>query len=113
MQREALKYLFDISAAAERILRFVHGKNEDDYLADELLQSAVERQFEIIGEAMGKLHKVAPGEAERFTDYKKMVAFRNVLIHGYATIDPEIVWGVVESNLADVLECAQTALKAG
>ena len=55
MQREALKYLYDINAAAEKILRFVHGKSEDDYLADELLQSAVERQFEIIGEAMGKL----------------------------------------------------------
>ena len=113
MQREALKYLYDISAAAEKIRRFVNDKNEDDYLADELLQSAVERQFEIIGEAMGKLHKVAPDEAERFTDYKKMIAFRNVLIHGYATIDPEIVWGVVESNLEDVLDCAQAALRTG
>ena len=112
MQREALKYLYDILAAAEKVQRFVAGSSEDDYLSDELLQSAVERQFEIIGEAMGKLHKIAPGEAERFVDYKKMIAFRNVLIHGYATIDPVIVWGVVESNLNDVLNQAREALNA-
>ncbi|WP_349342861.1 HepT-like ribonuclease domain-containing protein [Marinobacter sp. MMG032] len=112
MQREALKYLYDILAAAEKVQRFIAGSSEDDYLSDELLQSAVERQFEIIGEAMGKLHKIAPGEAERFVDYKKMIAFRNVLIHGYATIDPVIVWGVVESNLNDVLNQAREALSA-
>jgi len=110
MQREALKYLYDILAAAEKVQRFVAGKSEDDYLTDELLQSAVERQFEIIGEAMGKLHKIAPDVSESFADYKKMIAFRNVLIHGYATIDPVIVWGVVESNLDDVLDQARTAL---
>ena len=71
MQREALKYLYDILAAAEKVQRFVAGSSEDDYLSDELLQSAVERQFEIIGEAIGKLHKIAPDEAERFVDYKK------------------------------------------
>ena len=53
MQREALKYLYDILAAAEKVQRFVAGSSEDDYLSDELLQSAVERQFEIIGEAIG------------------------------------------------------------
>jgi len=112
MQREALKYLYDILTAAERIQRFVAGRSEDDYLSDEMLQSAVERQFEIIGEAMGKLNKIAPDEAVRFVDFKKMIAFRNVLIHGYATIDPMIVWGVVESNLHDVLNQAREALSA-
>tara|TARA_R110000822_G_scaffold39419_1_gene108335 strand:+ start:398 stop:565 length:168 start_codon:yes stop_codon:yes gene_type:complete len=37
--------------------------------------------------------------ADSITDCRKMIAFRNVLIHGYATVDPVIVWGVVESNL--------------
>lgn len=108
-----LSSTFTIFLRLQRVQRFVAGSSEDDYLSDELLQSAVERQFEIIGEAMGKLHKVAPDEAERFVDYKKMIAFRNVLIHGYATIDPVIVWGVVESNLNDVLSQAQAALKVG
>ena len=52
---------------------------------------------------MGKLHKVDPGVAESIADYKKMIAFRNVLIHGYATIDPMIVWGIIESNLENLV----------
>lgn len=104
MPHKALKYVFDIKAAAERVQRFVVAKTEADYLADELLQSAVERQFEIIGEAMSKLYKTDSGMAESITDYRKMIAFRNVLIHGYATIDPLIVWGVIESNLEDLIE---------
>ncbi|PCM45265.1 DUF86 domain-containing protein [Marinobacter sp. ANT_B65] len=104
MPRKALKYIFDIKAAAEKIQRFVVGKAEVDYMGDELLQSAVERQFEIIGEAMSKLHKIDAGIAESIDDYRKMIAFRNVLIHGYATIDPLIVWGVIESNLENLIE---------
>ncbi len=103
MQREALKYVFDIKIAAEKIQRFVAGKSQADYLRDELLQSGVERQFEIIGEAIGKLHNVDPRLIDSITDYQKMISFRNVLIHGYATIDPLIVWGVVEANLKKLI----------
>ena len=112
MPHKALKYVFDIKTAAERVQRFVAGKTEADYMADELLQSAVERQFEIIGEAMSKLHKTDSGVAERITDYRKMIAFRNVLIHGYATIDPFIVWGVIESNLASLIEQVTAILES-
>ena len=104
MPRKALKYVFDIKAAAEKVQRFVAAKTQADYMGDELLQSAVERQFEIIGEAMSKLHKSDSGMAESITDYRKMIAFRNVLIHGYATIEPLIVWGVIESNLKTLIE---------
>ncbi len=104
MQREALKYVFDIKAAAAKIQRFIADNTEAEYLASELLQSAVERQFEVIGEAMGRLHKVDPAMAESIADYRKMIAFRNVLIHGYATIDPLIVWGVIESNLENLVK---------
>jgi uncharacterized protein with HEPN domain len=64
----------------------------------------LERQFEVIGEAMGKLHKADSGVAESIADYKKMIAFRKVLIHGYATIDPLMVWGVIESNLENLIK---------
>ncbi|WP_417545267.1 DUF86 domain-containing protein [Marinobacter sp.] len=104
MPRKALKYVFDIKSAAEKVQRFVAAKTEADYMADELLQSAVERQFEIIGEAMSKLHKTDSDMAESIADYRKMIAFRNVLIHGYATIEPLIVWGVIESSLENLIE---------
>jgi uncharacterized protein with HEPN domain len=99
MQLEARKYLFDIQQAAQRIARFCQGRRFDDYQADELLRSAVERQFEIMGEALSQLARHDPDVAERVADYRKIIAFRNILIHAYATVDDRIVWGVVEGDL--------------
>jgi uncharacterized protein with HEPN domain len=62
------------------------------------LRSAVERQFEIIGEAISQLHKVDANTAELIPEYKKIIAFRNILIHGYATIENNTVWGVVSTD---------------
>ena len=58
MPRDARKYLFDIGEASDLISQIVAGKTLDDYLKSALLQSGVERQFEIIGEALGQLAKV-------------------------------------------------------
>jgi uncharacterized protein with HEPN domain len=99
MRLEARKYFFDIQQAADRIARFCEGKSFDDYRGDELLRSAVERQFEIMGEALSQLARENPELAERIKDYRKIIAFRNILIHAYATVDDRIVWGVVEGNL--------------
>jgi uncharacterized protein with HEPN domain len=99
MQRDPRKYLWDAQQAAERVARFVAGKAFDDYLADEQLRSAVERQFEIIGEALSQLARLDPTTAASVPDLPRIVAFRNVLIHGYATVDDRLVWGVVEGSL--------------
>jgi uncharacterized protein with HEPN domain len=99
MRLEARKYLFDIQQAAERITRFCEDKNFDDYQHDELLRSAVERQFEIMGEALTQLARDDADVAEKIKDYRKIIAFRNILIHAYATVDDRIVWGVVEGDL--------------
>lgn len=99
MRPEAPKYLWDALDAAQRLQRFVQGKGFADYLADELLRAAVERQFEIIGEALGQLRKADPDTAARIPDLPRMVGFRNVLIHAYATVDNRLVWGVVETHL--------------
>ena len=99
MPRDARKYLFDISEAASLISQFVAGKTLEDYLGNALLQSGVERQFEIIGEALGQLSKLDQGLASQVTDYQKIVSFRNVLIRGYADVDDELVWDIVETRL--------------
>lgn len=103
MQADARKLLWDAQQAAERINRFTTGKAFTDYDQDEFLRSAVERQFEIVGEALGRLAKVDPEVASRITDLARIVAFRNVLIHGYASVDNQLVWGVVEGSLASLL----------
>ena len=96
---EVCKYLYDVREACLRIREFTEGKTVDAYLADPLLRSAVERQFEIIGEALRQLLKMDPSLASSISDCKKVIAFRNILIHGYAEIDDEVVWGIVEKNL--------------
>ncbi len=85
--------------AAERIGRFVTGKTFSDYANDELLRSAVERQFEIIGEAMTRLMKLDRSVAERISDYRKVAGFRHALIHGYDSIDDETSWSIITQKL--------------
>jgi uncharacterized protein with HEPN domain len=103
MAPEVRKYIWDAKEAAARALRFTAGKSLDDYLNDELLRAAVERQFLILGEALGRLRQLDPGLAARVADQNQAVALRNQLAHGYAEIDDVIVWGVVAGPLTQLL----------
>lgn len=97
--REILKYLYDIREACDLIAEFTTGKTFDDYTVDAMLRSAVERQFEIIGEALNQAIRRDPDLGETITDTAKIIAFRNRLIHAYAAISDEVVWGVIETSL--------------
>jgi uncharacterized protein with HEPN domain len=96
---EARKHLFDILQACELLLQFTSGKGFEDYANDALLRSAVERQFQIIGDALGRALRVDSSLVDAVTDTGRIIAFRNRLIHGYASVSDAVVWGVVESNL--------------
>lgn len=110
MHADARDLLWDARRAAERVLRFTHGKTFADYQADELLRSAVERQLEIVGEALNKLSRVDSATAAAIPDLPRIVGFRNVLVHGYATVDNRIVWGIVEANLAPLVDSIEALL---
>jgi uncharacterized protein with HEPN domain len=92
-------YLWDALTAADLISQFTADKSFLDYRADALLRSGVERQFEIIGEALNQLAKADTAMAARIPELRRIVAFRNILIHGYATVDDELVWQVVTDKL--------------
>ena len=96
---EVRKYLYDIRQACELLHEFTAGKTVADYAAHAMLRAAVERQFEIIGEALNQMFKRDASLALRISDHRRIIAFRNRLIHGYADIDHEVVWGVLETNL--------------
>ncbi|HEY3316986.1 MAG TPA: HepT-like ribonuclease domain-containing protein [Coriobacteriia bacterium] len=103
--RDVRVYLFDIKRSAEAIGQFVRGKSLEDYLADLMLRSAVERQFEIIGEALSQACAAEPRLGEEIREARAIVGFRNRVIHGYADADDEIVWENIArlpSLLADV-----------
>jgi uncharacterized protein with HEPN domain len=99
MQLELRKYLYDIQRAATALNEFTQGKSLEAYLDDALLRAAVERKFEIIGEAMAQLAKRDAQTAARISDYRHIIAFRNILIHGYAEVDDRLVWDVLEAKL--------------
>ena len=99
MRLEAKKYLEDIRQAAELLERFTQGKVIGDYMEDPLLRSGVERQFGIIGEALNQLLRIDPTTAERLGEYRQIIAFRNVLIHGYNAIDDNVVWETLQAKL--------------
>lgn len=99
MPPEAQAILFDILQTSRRIARFTEGKTLTDYEADEMLRSAVERQLAIAGEALGRLRRIAPEMAEGITDWRRIIAFRNRLIHSYDAVTSAVVWGVVENSV--------------
>ena len=103
MRHDFRKFLEDVRLAAEKIIQFTSGKSFEDYQKDALLRSAVERQFEIVGEALNRLSKTDPGSLDRITDFDQIIAFRNLLIHGYDIIDHTIVWSIVEDKLESLL----------
>lgn len=99
MKLEAKKLIYDLDQAAQLIVIFTQGKQLSDYKADAFLRSAVERQFEIAGEALNRLRKIEPDMVVRMSYYQQIIGFRNVLIHGYDTISDEIVWDIVQNRL--------------
>jgi uncharacterized protein with HEPN domain len=73
--------------ALRRVAKFMGNRSLSGYLADELCQSAVGRQMEIAGDALGQLRKIDAVLFGKIPDGDLVVAFRNVLAHGYATLD--------------------------
>jgi len=99
MKPEARKYLYDIWRAVELLTEFTANKTFADYERDAMLRAAVEREFEIIGEATAQLARFDQETAHQIGEYRRIVAFRNILILGYADVDDRLVWDVVETKL--------------
>jgi uncharacterized protein with HEPN domain len=107
LQRDPKSLLWDAHEAAEVISAVTAGKSFADFDRDIVLRSAVERQFEIIAEALAQPARIDAAMAQKVPDLRQIIAFRNVLIHGYATVDPARVWRVIEDNLPPL--CAALA----
>jgi uncharacterized protein with HEPN domain len=110
MERDPRGFLWDARHSADTILRFVAGVTEEEYLANELLQAAVERHFVIIGEALGRLAKVSPELTARIPDLQRAITFRNVLVHGYEIVRPQTVWLIIQEDLPVLRESVEAAL---
>jgi uncharacterized protein with HEPN domain len=98
MTDQGNKYLTDIVHAIDLIETFTSEiSSYDEYIADLKTQSAVERQLGIIGEAIVKFEKIFPDSI--LINARKIVGFRNRLIHAYDTVDQSIIWAIIKKHL--------------
>lgn len=88
--------------ALRRVPRFLNERSLSEYLTDELCQSAIERQLEIAGDALGQLRKLDTALFAKIPEGDLIVAFRNVLAHGYATLDHRRVYDIASTRAAEL-----------
>jgi uncharacterized protein with HEPN domain len=100
MPRDPRAWLADIVAACDLLIEVTRGKTFTDYAGNPLLRSAVERQFEIVGEALRVALQHQPELlAHNITDARAIIAFRNQLTHAYSAVDHATVWGLLERRV--------------
>ena len=99
MRRNLQAYLWDIEQAAGQIQAFTREKHLSDYQNNPMLRAAVERGFEVIGEALAQALRHYPQIVGHISNGQQIIAFRNQLIHGYATVRDELVWQIVQTDL--------------
>jgi uncharacterized protein with HEPN domain len=107
-----LSYLQHILEAINRIQRYIEDIDEISFLKNELIQDAVIRNLEIIGEASRNINRHYPEYAEEHSDIPFSVAYemRNVLAHGYFKVDLEVVWKTIERDLPELESMIQELL---
>lgn len=110
MLPEVEKRIQDALGACERIQDFTTGLEFDDFSKSALVRSAVERQFEIIGEALNKASVLDASLAHRVPEIPRIVGLRNRLIHGYDAVDDQLVWDVVRSKIKPLQESLETLI---
>jgi len=104
MKPESAKLIFDIREAIQAINGFTENMNLDDYLLDEKTRAAVERKFEVIGEACTRLRERDPDLLAQIPSASQIIGFRNRLIHGYDHVDDAIVWDVITYKIPELEE---------
>lgn len=99
MRHDTVGLLKDIHGAAGFIADDTAGATFDSFIQDRIVRQAVERNFEIIGEAMNRLSRRDPDVVARISVPEQIISFRNTLIHGYDAIDYPTVWQAIQSSL--------------
>ncbi|HEX6083414.1 MAG TPA: HepT-like ribonuclease domain-containing protein [Thermoanaerobaculia bacterium] len=110
MQPEVRTRLHHVIEAGEKILRITVGKTFLDYTTTEALPPAVERLFTIIGEALREANRLDPTIGTRITEFRRIIDFRNILVHDYAIVYDEGVWRIIQGDLPRLLTEVRTLL---
>ncbi len=109
MRREINKYLYDIHISIESVFDYLGSeRNFMEYQNNKLLRRAIEREIEIIGEAVNRILKIDPDFV--LTHARKIVDTRNWVIHGYDKVDEVIIWGIISNHLPKLKSEVETYL---
>ena len=99
MPPEARKLLSDMAEAADCIAEFVAGLAFPDFAGNKLVRAAIYYEFLIIGEALAQLRQAHGEVLEKISEHWRIIGFRNQIIHGYAKVDDEITWRIIQDKL--------------
>lgn len=109
MTDKTRKYLFDILEAVNSIENYILNVDFIQYQKNKMVRRAVEREFEIIGEAMNSILKA--DDSIKITSAERIIGMRNRVIHGYDKIDNGLVWGTIKKHLPVLKEEVSELLK--
>ena len=101
----------DVEIACELIIQFIGDMSAEEYYADLKTKSAIERQFEIIGEALNRVKKINPALLDGITDWYHIIGFRNILSHCYHTTNDESVYSFATDDVHTLLSEIAIKLK--
>ncbi|MBW4485019.1 MAG: DUF86 domain-containing protein [Tildeniella torsiva UHER 1998/13D] len=101
--------VWDMAQAIRYIQTFAESLSFDDYLADIRTVSAIERQFEILGEAARRISNKFR-QAHPAIDWQRIIGLRNIVIHQYDEVDQDILWTIIHSELAPLLSQLEALL---
>ncbi len=111
MNDEVKKYLVDIDESVKSIEQFIgSNKHFAQYIENKMLKRAVEREMEIIGEAIGRIIKINPEIT--ITSSRKIIDLRNKVIHAYDAVDDTIIWGIIIKHLPVLKAEVENLLKS-
>ena len=100
MPHNPQKLIEDIRISIREINDFCDGKKFSDFESAPLLQRAIEREMEIIGEVLNRLIRIDEEKLEEvIPEYRSIVGLRNIIAHGYDVVDPMVVWDVVINHV--------------
>jgi uncharacterized protein with HEPN domain len=112
MHERAPKLLFDAIGAIDAVTSFLGDASLDQYIANAMLRSAVERQLEILGEACGRLDKLDASWSQTVPDIRLAIGLRNRIIHGYDAVDDAVVFETIHADLQNLRAALAKALSA-
>lgn len=113
MPHRTEKLLTDLQLAVAEIVDFTQKKILKDYLEDRMLQLALEREFEIIGEALNRLERIDEDRlSAHIPEYRRIIGFRNIIAHGYDVIDDATLWDLATNRIPEFKQQIESYLDA-